>query len=241
ILPIRASARRDICYPPGDLAQRKHSQSRFSWWLVAVPIALAAAAVILFALRDEKAPTKAQPKPSPEPAFEFTDVESSFVSVGVKLKKVKLDVREESAAGVAAVVSAFYDGGFVAQGKWGDGTFPSVMEQFEERAVAKAADDLTELTLGPESARLSKVTPGDSSLEVSVLFSGQKRPVAAVARADFEGEGVLKDGGTLLIAHEGVYFLRLVEKAWKIVAWQVDGNLDTDAGLAEPTPTETPS
>jgi hypothetical protein len=208
--------------------------------MVAVPLVLAAVALAVFMLSGDEPEKRARKKEPPPPPFAFTDVESTFVSSGISIQDVPQGDQDEAAAQLTEVMNTMYDAGFVTRSRWADGTFPDVLAQFEAEASTRAQEDLAELTLGPESAQVTEVTPGESALAISVMF-GADGPVGAVARASFEAEAALKEGVAMTVAHHGVYFLRPVEEGWKVVGWEVDGSLDTSQPEAGPTPTEAAS
>jgi len=184
---------------------------------------------------DDPAPV-ARKKEPPPPPFAFTDAETEFIAVGVALDKVDEATRLQAAADVVGVMDAIYDAGFVTRSRWGDGTFPDVVAQFDQKASARAQENLAELTLGPESARVIEVTPGESTLAVSILLS-KKEATGAVTRASFQAEATLKGGGTMTISHMGTYYLRPLDQGWKIVGFEVEGTLDSASPTAAPSPT----
>jgi hypothetical protein len=127
-----------------------------------------------------------------------------------------------------STLDAMYMAGFVDPGKWEGGTFPEVLEAFTGPAARQARRDLEDLTLGPESRRVESVQPRPGRLNVSFLMDG-RRPLAAVAFTTFRAVGSLRDGGRLSIQHQGEYVMRVVDGTWRIVGYQVRGNLESAA------------
>ena len=207
-----------------------------NWTLVFVPLLLVGvgvAAYLYFTREEEKAPRPAQPA---EP-FVFTRGQTHFVSIGGSVEKLTPEQKESARAGVDNVLSDVYDAGFVTKSRWEKGAFSSVFQHFAEAAAEQAQDDLSELTLGPEALQLQSVTPETDTLTVDFLMNKQD-PLGAIAESEFRAAGKLPGGGILTISHQGRFFLRLIDGAWKIVGYQVDGNLDSGTA-ATPTPVET--
>lgn len=220
------------------MARRKH-RSRdegVNWTLVLVPLLLVAVGVgayLYFRNGEETPPRRAAP---PQP-FTFDRGQTHFVSVGGSASKLTPEQRESARAGVDAVLNDVYDAGFVTKSRWENGAFTSVFPHFAEAAAEQAQQDLAELTLGPEAERLQSVKPESGILEISFLMNKQE-PLAAIAEADFQAQGKLSGGGALSVAHEGKFFLRLIDGVWRIVGYDVDGSLDSGTA-ATPTPVET--
>ncbi|HVM11940.1 MAG TPA: hypothetical protein VM638_05635, partial [Actinomycetota bacterium] len=114
--------------------------------------------------------------------------------------------------------------------------FPKVVEAFAPGTVDAAQRDLAELTLGPGSARITRVVPAESRLDVGILLS-KKEPVAAVARTAFGADATVRGGGSVRVSHGGTYFLRMIDGTWKIVGYDVDGSIESVDPQAGPTPT----
>jgi hypothetical protein len=124
-----------------------------------------------------------------------------------------------------STLDAMYVAGFVDPGKWENGRFPEVLEAFAGPAARQARRDLEDLTLGPTSRRLERVEPKPGRLNVSFLLEG-RRPLAAVAFATFRAVGELANRGRLSIEHRGEYVMSVVDGAWRIVGYQVQGSLE---------------
>jgi hypothetical protein len=133
-----------------------------------------------------------------------------------------------------ATLDAMYVAGFIDPGKWEGGTFPEVVEAFAGPAAKQARRDLQDLTLGSTSRRVASVRPGRGRLNVSFLLDG-RRPFAAVALATFQATGALRGGGRLSIQHQGEYVMRVVDGAWRIVGYEVEGSLERAAPRGTPT------
>lgn len=148
-----------------------------------------------------------------------------------KVTSVTLDGEpsEEALEGVAqelqSTLDAMYSAGFLDPDQWEGGEFPGVLEAFAERAADGARKDLPDLSLGPAAMELDSVTPGRTRLDVQFLLTREEQPFAAVASTRFRAEGVLSDGGTLTVFHEGRYLMQRIDGLWLIVSYDVDGKL----------------
>lgn len=130
-----------------------------------------------------------------------------------------------------STLDAMYVAGFIDPGKWDGGRFPEVLEAFAGPAARQARRDLGDLTLGSTSRRLERVEPKPGRLSVSFLLEGN-RPFAAVAFATFRAVGELANQGRLSIEHRGEYVMRVVDGAWRIVGYEVRGDLQRAAEKA---------
>lgn len=221
------------------MARRKHraADEGVNWTLVLVPLLLVGVGVgayLFLRNREEEAPPR---RAAPARPFAFTRGQTHFVSVGGSAAKLTPEQREAARAGVDNVLNDVYDAGFVTKSRWEKGAFSSVFQHFAQNAAQQAQEDLAELTLGPEAQRLQSVKPENGVLEVSFLMNKQE-PLAAIAETEFLANGKLSGGGDLAVSHQGKFFLRLIDGAWRIVGYEVDGSLDTE-GSATPTPAET--
>jgi hypothetical protein len=221
------------------MARRKHRarDEGVNWTLVLVPLLLVGVAVgayLYFTGGEEAAPPR---RAVPAGPFTFTRGQTHFVVVGGSASKLTPEQRESARSGVDNLLNDLYDAGFVTKPRWEKGAFTAIFPHFAQAAAEQAQQDLAELTLGAEAERLQSVKPGDGILKISFLMNKQE-PVAAVAEADFQAEGKLVGGGSLAITHEGRFFLRLIDGAWRIVGYEVDGSLDSGSA-ATPTPLET--
>jgi hypothetical protein len=71
-----------------------------------------------------------------------------------------------------------------------------------------------------------------------VLTDRRDEPVSAVANIEFEATVQAAGGGTSQVVSVGSFFLRQVEGAWRIFAYDVDRD---DVETSEPSPTGSPS
>jgi hypothetical protein len=156
------------------------------------------------------------------PAFQFDLRKVSSVTLDGEPTEQAL---EGQARELQATLDAMYSAGFVDPDQWEEGEFPGVLEAFAERAAKGAAKDLPDLSLGPAALELESVEPGRTRLEVQFLLTPEEQPFAAVATARFRAKGVLSDGGTLMVLHEGRYLMQPVDGLWLIVSYDVDGKL----------------
>lgn len=207
--------------------------------LVLVPLLLVGVGVgaYLFLRNREAEPPR---RAAPVKPFAFTRGQTHFVSIGGSVAKLTPEEREAARAGVDNVMSDLYDAGFVTRSRWEKGAFSSVLQHFAPGAAEQAQRDLAELTLGNEAQRLQSVRPDNGVLEVSFLMDKQE-PLGAIAETEFQARGNLAAGGNLSLTHEGRFFLRQIEGAWRIVGYEVDGSLDSGiAATATPVETTTP-
>jgi hypothetical protein len=220
------------------MARRKHraAEEGVNWTLVLVPLLLVGLGVgtyVFLRSREEAPPRRAAPaKP-----FAFTRGQTHFVTIGGSAAKLTPEQKESARSGVDNVLNDVYDAGFVTKSRWEKGAFTSVFQHFAEVAAEQAQEDLPELTLGPEALRLQSVKPEKGVLTIDFLMNKQE-PLAAIAETEFLANGRLSGGGNLAVSHKGKFFLRLIDGAWRIVGYEVDGSLDS--GVAStPTPVET--
>lgn len=220
------------------MARRKHraADEGVNWTLVLVPLLLVGVGVgaYLFLRNREEAPPR---RAAPAEPFAFTRGQTQFVSIGGSAANLTPEQREAARAGVDTVLNDIYDAGFVTKSRWENGAFTGVFQHFAPAAAEMAQEDLAELTLGPEAQRLQSVKPENGVLEVGFLMNKQE-PLAAIAETDFLATGKLSGGGNLAVSHQGKFFLRLIDGAWRIVGYEVDGSLDSGIA-AKPTPAET--
>lgn len=160
-------------------------------------------------------------------------------AVGVD-KEAEASVPKEVVRQARQVLDRLYTIGFVDPAEWQGGTFPSLPELFSETAAGRLDRDLEDLTLGRSAAGVERVEPGPSKLQLSFLLDDRQQPLTAIAQASFRADGTATDGSALQIRHGGRYILELSAGSWKIVAYQVEGELAPAAPSAGPTTGETP-
>ena len=144
------------------------------------------------------------------------------------------DVAQEAGVGVKETMDELFFAAFVDQGSWGD--YGAAFALFEGSAAARAESDEEVLTLG--------ATAGDDfdSIDAAsgtVLTDDEDAPVSAVADVEFEATVEGADGGTSTqVVSIGSYFLRQVDGAWRIFAYDVDRD---DVEAEAPSPSGSPS
>jgi hypothetical protein len=148
------------------------------------------------------------------------------------------DAAQEAGAGVKETMDELYFRAFVDQDSWGD--YGAAFELFEDGAAARAESDQEVLTLGSTAAdEFESIEAPSGSLTISVLTDQQDAPVSAVANVQFEATVQTEGGGTSTqVVSVGSFFLRQVEGAWRIFAYDVDRN---DVETSAPSPTGSPS
>jgi hypothetical protein len=148
------------------------------------------------------------------------------------------DVARQAGAGVKETMDELYFRAFVDQGSWGD--YEAAFELFEGRAATSAGSDAEVLTLGSTASdEFEALDEASGTLTVSVLTDAKDAPVSAVAKVEFEATVEARGGGTSTqVVSIGSFFLRQVEGAWRIFAYEVDRD---DAEAAATSPSGSPS
>ena len=144
------------------------------------------------------------------------------------------DVARQAGAGVKETMDELYFLAFVDQGSWGD--YEAAFELFEGRAATSAGSDAEVLTLGSTASDEFEALDGASgTLTVSVLTDAKDAPVSAIAQVEFEATVQARGGGTSTqVVSIGSFFLRQVEGAWRIFAYEVDRE-DVEAAATSPS------
>jgi hypothetical protein len=130
---------------------------------------------------------------------------------------------EGAAEGIRETLDAVYVAGYVDPSKWEGGSFPEVLEQFDDGAAERASSDLAFLTLGGEATRVDFVEPEVGTLRIRVLLDADAQPAGAVATARFVADGEFKDGKPLFVINDGTYYLRPDGDRWLISGYDVHG------------------
>ena len=147
------------------------------------------------------------------------------------------EVAQEAGAGVKETMDELFFRAFVDQGSWGD--YGTAFELFESTAAARAESDQEVLTLGSTASdELESIEAPSGTLTISVLTNRQDEPVSAVADIEFEATVQAAGGGTSQVVSVGSFFLRQVEGAWRIFAYDIDRD---DVETSGPSPTGSPS
>lgn len=148
------------------------------------------------------------------------------------------DVAREAGTGVKETMDELYFRAFVDQGSWGD--YGAAFELFEGGAAEQAGSDADVLTLGTTANDdFEALDEASGTLTVSVLTDAKDAPVSAIAQVEFEATVEARGGGSATqVVSVGSFFLREVDGAWRIFAYQVDRN---DVEAAAPSPSGSPS
>ena len=148
------------------------------------------------------------------------------------------DAAREAGAGVKETMDELYFRAFVDQDSWGD--YEAAFELFEGRAAASAGSDTEVLTLGSTANDdFEALDEASGTLTISVLTDADDAPVSAVAQVEFEATVEAQGGGSSTqVVSVGSFFLRQVDGAWRIFAYQVDRD---DVEAAAPSPSGSPS
>jgi hypothetical protein len=144
------------------------------------------------------------------------------------------DVARQAGAGVKETMDELYFRAFVDQGSWGD--YEAAFELFEGGAATSAGSDADVLTLGSTADDdFEALDAATGTLTVSVLTDSKDAPVSAVAKVEFEATVDARGGSTSThVVSVGSFFLRQVEGAWRIFAYEVDRD-DVEAVATSPS------
>lgn len=144
------------------------------------------------------------------------------------------DAAREAAVGIKETMDELYLRAFVDDGSWGD--YGAAFDLFDGDAAARAESDQEVLTLGSTAAdSFDSIEAPAGTLTISVLTDRQDAPVSAVATVAFEATARAVGGGTSTqVVSAGTFFLREVDGAWRIFAYDVDRD-DVEAAAASPS------
>ena len=144
------------------------------------------------------------------------------------------DAAREAAVGIKETMDELYFRAFVDDGSWGD--YGAAFDLFDGDAAARAESDQEVLTLGSTAAdSFDSIEVPAGTLTISVLTDRQDAPVSAVATVAFEATARAVGGGTSTqVVSAGTFFLREVDGAWRIFAYDVDRD-DVEAAAASPS------
>jgi hypothetical protein len=138
------------------------------------------------------------------------------------------DVARQAGEGVKETMDELYFRAFVDQDSWGD--YGEAFALFEGRAAGSAGSDADVLTLGPTANDdFASIDAAAGTLTISVLTDRQDAAVTAVAQVRFEATAKGSAGGATQVVSVGSFFLREVDGAWRIFAYQVDRD-DVESG-----------
>jgi hypothetical protein len=189
-------------------------------------------AVAAIVLSGGKVPLVSGPSGPNEFSFQLGKVQATTMS---KTPRSELnDVAREAEAGVKETMDELYFRAFVDQDSWGD--YEAAFELFDGRAAARAGSDAAVLTLGSTANDdFEALDEASGTLTVSVLTDAKDAPVSAVAQVEFEATVQARGGGpSTQVVSIGSFFLRQVEGAWRIFAYEVDRD-DVEAAATSPS------
>ena len=144
------------------------------------------------------------------------------------------DAALEAGAAVKETLDELYFSAFVDEGSWGD--YGAAFELFDGAAAARAESDAEVLTLGSAAGEtFDSLDAPSGTITILVLTDRQDAPVSAVADVEFEATARGAGGGaSTQVVSVGSFFLRQVDGAWRIFAYQVDRS-DVETGGASPS------
>ncbi|MGH2712075.1 MAG: hypothetical protein ACRDH9_12850 [Actinomycetota bacterium] len=146
---------------------------------------------------------------------------------------------EEAGDQIRETLDAMYVVGFVDPGKWRNGTFPDIYDAFTEEAAEKVREDLANLTVGEDAAKIDTVDPITGRLSIRFLVDEEVNLIAATAHTTFSANALATDGGNVAIQHDGTYYLEPDGEGWLINAYDVEG-IVTRVDKPLPDPNATP-
>ena len=146
---------------------------------------------------------------------------------------------EEAADHVRETLDAMYVIGFVDPGKWGGGTFPDIYDAFTAEAEAKVRQDLPNLTVGEDAAKIDSVDPVSGRLAIRFLVDDELNLIAATARTTFAANAIATDGGNVAIQHQGTFYMEPEGERWLVNGYDVKG-IVTRVTKPLPDPNATP-
>lgn len=147
------------------------------------------------------------------------------------------DAANEAGVGVKQTMDELYTLAFVDTDSWGD--YGAAFELFDGEAQARAEADEEILTLGATADDDFEALEAPSgTLTIVVLTDKKDVPARAVAQVQFQADAQGKDDTTTQISSNGSFYLRQVDGAWRIFAYEVDRD---DQGAAAQSPTGSPS
>ncbi len=130
---------------------------------------------------------------------------------------------------VRETMTEFYAIGFVDPSRWADGEFTSLFRLFGRDVRPDAHRDLRRLSIGPLARTVDAVRPTAARLEIRFLGDAGRRPIAAIARADFQANARAGEQRASL-RHSGEFVLRKLNGAWRIVAYDVRARIPRRVG-----------
>ncbi|MGH2830072.1 MAG: hypothetical protein ACRDJM_06270 [Actinomycetota bacterium] len=141
---------------------------------------------------------------------------------------------EQEARSIVQTFTAWYQGAFVDPAGWDDPKFPDVVRLFTGDAGERVRTELDSVTIGASRKELRSVTPGPSTIAVTLYVDSDGAPSYAIADVSFQASGTLKQAGPpLRIVQKGVYYLRRGQGgAWKVFSYQARA----DQAQAPPAP-----
>lgn len=206
------------------MPRRNHSSSSQRLPLVLLSVLLVGALGVggyVLSRPDTGTPGTAATEP-PVPDFSFDLGRTRISAVDDRPSDAS---REAAVEEVHLLLDDLYTLGFVDPDRWQDGTFPGLADFFDGPAARQAVEDLDDLTLGTAATQLRRVEPRRSRLVVSLLFDEEEAPVSAFAETAFRAGGTASDGTGVRIEHEARFLLRPSAGGWRIVGYEVQGEL----------------
>jgi hypothetical protein len=146
---------------------------------------------------------------------------------------------EEAAEQIRETLDGLYVIGFVDPGEWRGGTFPDIYGAFTADVEPKVREDLPNLTVGEDAAKIDTVDPVSGRLSVRFLVDEELNLIAATAHAIFAANAIATDGGNVAIQHDGTYYMEPEGDTWLINAYEVEG-IVTRVTQPLPDPDATP-
>ena len=157
------------------------------------------------------------------PEFSFTVAKAVPIATAQNADPKKYAAAAKGAARSANdVIDSLYTQAFLDPANWRRSSYDDAFAAFDQTATDQAQRQLPVLTAGEGAGdTYTSIAPSHSTLKTRVLMDEKGRPASIVAIVRFKADGKHKDGSTTVFVSEGQYFLRQIDGAWKVTAFQV--------------------
>jgi hypothetical protein len=217
--------------PPANRTERRsHGKKRKTpLALIVVPIALIAAAAVLFLTLTGGGKTIIDKLggEEPVPSFDLKMSKVSAVGTAEDADASTLQTKAEAAArATMPVLDRLFTEAFLDPNNWKDGSYDEAFQEFSDAAASPASTgDLATITLGADAGdTYSKVSPNKGSIRFEVLFDPDGDAFSVAAHVRFYALAERTDGGYTAIVSHGVMFLRDQGGGWKVVGYDMKRN-----------------
>jgi hypothetical protein len=225
-LPVLADTRE---HPPTEASRVDRTPRRGpAFGIIAVAVVVLIAGGVFLATRGKGPLVGLVPGTSKGPAlitpdFRFRGAKATAIPTTPSQSAKKLrKPAEQAAVETTGVIHELYTDAFLDPANWQSGTYDSAYAVFSPTAATQARASADVLTAGPRAGdTFSDIQPGKATIQSRVLMDGEGNPSTVVAQVTFTAHGTSTDGPGTLFVSSGSFFLRQVNGAWKIVAFEV--------------------